>query len=108
MSMHEGLPVAGYTPQTTTAIERVNGHKIIEERVLRIIDTLQTTGEGDPRWLAIARTDLEKGFMALNRAVFQPSRIDFPGEKKFPEHNEHPTEANPANIQLPTTADKPA
>jgi hypothetical protein len=24
MSMHEGLPVAGYKPQTTTAVDRVN------------------------------------------------------------------------------------
>lgn len=84
MSMHDGLPVAGYRPQTTTAVERVNGHKVIEERVLRVIDTLQATGEGDPRWLAIARTDLEKGFMALNRAVFQPARIDIPGEQSTP------------------------
>lgn len=80
MSMHDGLPVAGYRPQTTTAVDRVNQHKIIEERVLRIMDDLNKTGEADPRWLAIARTDLEKGFMALNRAVFQPSRIDLPGE----------------------------
>jgi hypothetical protein len=84
MSMHEGLPVGGYRPQTTTAIDRVNGHKIIEERVLRIIDALQASGEADPRWLAIARTKLEKGFMALNRAVFQPSRIDLPGEQQAP------------------------
>jgi len=84
MSMHEGLPVAGYQPQTTTAVDRVNGHKITEERVLRMIDTLQATGEADPRWLAIARTHIETGFMALNRSVFQPSRIDLPGEQKAP------------------------
>ncbi len=84
MSMHDGLPVAGYRPQTMTAVEQVNGHKIIEERILRIIDTLQATGVGDPRWLAVARTDLEKGFMALNRAVFQPARIDLPGEQIAP------------------------
>ena len=84
MSKHKGLPVAGYRPQTTAAVERVNGHKIIEERILRIIDALQAIGEGDPRWLEIARTDLEKGFMALNRAVFQPSRIEIPGELSAP------------------------
>jgi len=32
----------------------------------------------DPRWLAIARTHFQEGFMALNRAVFQPTRIKLP------------------------------
>jgi hypothetical protein len=30
----------------------------------------------DQRWLSIARTMLEEGFMALNRAVFKPQRFD--------------------------------
>jgi hypothetical protein len=78
------LPVAGYRPQTTTAVDRVNANKVTEERILRTIDELRRTGEGDPRWLAIAQTDLEKGFMALNRAIFQPSRVDIPGEPLAP------------------------
>ena len=78
MSIHEGLPVAGYRPQTTTAVDLVNANKIIEERVLRIIDDLQKHGHGDHRWLAIARTHLEQGFMALNRAIFQPARVELP------------------------------
>lgn len=81
MSMHEGLPVAGYTKQSMTAVDQVNANKAVEERVLRIIDWLQKTGEGDPRWLAIARTDLERGFMALNRAVFKPTRIKLPEDE---------------------------
>lgn len=32
----------------------------------------------DPRWLAVAKTHFEQGFMALNRAVFQPQRISLP------------------------------
>ncbi|MDE2469418.1 MAG: hypothetical protein KGL35_11895 [Bradyrhizobium sp.] len=78
MTLHQGLPVGGYRPQTTTAVGQVNENKIAEERILRVIDNLIATGYGDPRWLSIARTDLEKGFMALNRAVFQPSRIKLP------------------------------
>ena len=76
MSEHQGLPVAGYQPQTIAAVDLVNTNKVIEERVMRIIDALQAAGEADPRWLAIAKTDLEKGFMALNRSIFKPGRID--------------------------------
>lgn len=78
--MHQSLPVAGYTEQSSQRVAAVNGHKILEERLLRVIDALQHAGEADPRWLAIARTDLEKGFMALNRAVFQPGRVNLPGD----------------------------
>jgi hypothetical protein len=35
----------------------------------------------DKRWLLVARTQLEQGFMALNRAIFQPQRIALPGDE---------------------------
>lgn len=89
MSMHEGLPVAGYNRQTTTAIDLVNANKIIEEQVLRIIGGLRLNGDCNPRWLSIAQTQIEQGFMALNRAVFQPSRI------KLPSDDEHSKTAAP-------------
>jgi hypothetical protein len=34
----------------------------------------------DQRWLATGRTDIEKGFMAVNRAIFQPGRAQLEGE----------------------------
>jgi hypothetical protein len=77
----EGLPVAGYVPQNAAAIDLVNLNKEAEERVLRVIDLLMDGKmEVDKRWLAIARTDLQKGFMALNRAIFQPRRISLPDD----------------------------
>lgn len=84
MTVHEGLPIAGYHPQSQLRIDQVNRHKLLEERLLRIIDDLHVSGGADPRWLAIARTDLEKGFMALNRAVFQPGRISLPDDPGQP------------------------
>lgn len=82
---HAGLPVAGYRKQPQRAVDLVNENKEAEERLLRLIDDLgngrSPTGElfaADPRWLAIARTDLEKGFMALNRAIFKPARVILP------------------------------
>lgn len=80
---HTGLSVAGYQKQSEIAVAQVNRIKHSEEKILRIIDGLENemSSEGetlvaDRRWLAIARTDLEKGFMALNRSIFQPKRIE--------------------------------
>ena len=82
MSEHQGLPVHGYQPQSTAAVDVVNENKVLEERVLRRIDDL--VGVVDGRWLAIARTKIEEGFMAMNRAVFQPKRIDLPEDVEQP------------------------
>lgn len=70
----EGLPVAGYQPQTSRAVDAVNVNKAMEEAVLRRLDAL-TNQAADKHWLAVARTHIEQGFMAANRAVFQPGRI---------------------------------
>lgn len=82
MTDHKGLPVAGYRQQADEAVQLVNQNKYKEERLLRLIDGLmnEQTPDGmsisvDKRWLSIARTHLEEGFMALNRAIFQPQRI---------------------------------
>lgn len=80
---HLGLPVAGYRPQNQVAVDTVNENKKAEERILRVIDALRNeqTPDGhsiqvDQRWLSIAATQMEQAFMALNRAIFQPSRIE--------------------------------
>ncbi len=81
MSQHTGLPVAGYQPQSTERVDLVNENKRLEEEVLRMLDRLAVSKHCDGRWLAIGRTSIEKGFMAVNRAVFQPSRIALPGDQ---------------------------
>ncbi len=73
--MHQGLPVVGYRPQGEAALELVNRNKRIEEEVLRILDALAHGDDIDKRWLAIGRTQIEQGFMAVNRAIFQPARV---------------------------------
>jgi hypothetical protein len=81
---HNGLPVAGYKPQTDDKIELVNDNKQLEERVLRQIDDMVKLNDEargalyDHRWINIARTAIEQGFMALNRSVFQPGRVRLP------------------------------
>lgn len=81
MTAHSGLPVSGYKPQTDEKVATVNTNKEIEERVLRLLDALVTVEGVDKRWLAIDRTAIEQGFMAVNRAVFQPSRVDLPEDR---------------------------
>lgn len=85
MAEHSGLPVAGYTTQSDDRVSIVNQNKEIEERCLRQIDRMMGKGfscldssEFDQRMVAIARTKLQESFMWLNRAVFQPQRINVP------------------------------
>lgn len=91
MTTHNGLPVSGYHPQSDEKVSLVNQFKADEERMLRKIDALTpgptfdlegpNVGECDLRWLAIARTHFEQGFMALNRSVFRPGRVALPGDE---------------------------
>lgn len=83
---HAGLPVPGCRPQTDAAVAAVSAMKELEERALRRIEAVAAAlaEEGmsvDPRWLAIGRTQIEQGFMAVNRAIFQPARIALPGDE---------------------------
>lgn len=71
---HTPLPVAGYTAQSPEKVALVNQNKRLEEQILRQLDVMAADLELDGRWLAIARTQIEQGFMAMNRAVFRPRR----------------------------------
>lgn len=87
MTEHKGLPVAGYRAQPKEAVAQVNQFKVLEERLLRILDGLEygipiLPMEGEPhnmpvdrRWLAIGRTHLEQAFMCINRSIFKPERV---------------------------------
>lgn len=72
---HEPLPVAGYQPQSADNIELVNVNKQLEEVILLRLDLLAALPETDKRWLATGRTQIEQGFMAINRAIFKPGRV---------------------------------
>lgn len=72
---HQALPVAGYTEQSGRNVTIVNQNKRMEELTLRQLDWLKTLPDVDQRWLAIGRTHIEQGFMAINRAVFKPQRV---------------------------------
>lgn len=75
MSDHKPLPVAGYNAQSDENVQMVNLNKRTEERILQLLDIYATSPDVDARWLALARTHIEQGFMAMNRAIFKPQRI---------------------------------
>lgn len=72
---HQPIPVAGYKPQSQETIDKVNHNKELEELSLRAIDAYVIDPEVDQRWLAIGRTHLEQAWMAINRSIFKPTRI---------------------------------
>jgi hypothetical protein len=74
MTDHQALPVQGYKPQSQGAVDQVNLNKAMEEEILRRLDAMQAWTDIDQRWLAIGRTHIEQGFMAMNRAIFMPGR----------------------------------
>ena len=80
MTVHTGLPVSGYQKQSQAAVDLVNANKEAEEQILRDLDNLALSPEVDKRWLAIGRTNIEQGFMAINRAIFKPVRVALPGD----------------------------
>jgi hypothetical protein len=71
----------GYASQTVDKITFVAEHKMLEEMVLRRIDAAHKRDDQDKRWLAIAQTHVQEAFMALNRATFQPQRLEPAADK---------------------------
>lgn len=88
---HTGLPVKGYAKtQSAENVGLVDENKVLEEQVLRQFDrlfelvndtNLDAADRPDPRWLAIAKTNIEQGFMAMNRAIFKPGRVRLTEDK---------------------------
>jgi hypothetical protein len=81
--------VMGYQTQTQSKekIALINQSKRLEEMTLRHLDKMAALADSpdgerliDPRWLATGRTQLEKAYMSINRAVFQPTRITLRGD----------------------------
>lgn len=65
--------IKGYRELTQAEIAFMNSVKVKAEEVNQLIISLEASVEGiDKRWLAIAKTDLQKGFMSLTRSVARP------------------------------------
>jgi hypothetical protein len=64
--------ISGYRELTQEEIDNMNQIKNTAKLVGGMIDDLENVHGIDKRWLAIAKTDLQKGFMAATRAIAQP------------------------------------
>lgn len=72
--------IKGYRDLTQAEIDLMNEAKALGEKVHELISKLTVAQScmlpdeaPDPRWLAIATTDLQKGFMFLVRSIAKPT-----------------------------------
>ncbi len=64
--------IKGYRELSQEEIDLMNKVKEKAAEVGELVNELSHTGSMDNRWLAIGKTDLQTGFMALTRAIAQP------------------------------------
>jgi hypothetical protein len=64
--------IKGYAELTEEQISAMNTLTEIGEQLRLMCDAAAADPDVDKRWLAIARTDLQKGFMALKRSIARP------------------------------------
>ncbi len=65
--------ITGYRDLSQAEIDDMNRSKELAHQVGVFIDALDFIDNTDKRWLAIAKTDLQKGFMALVRSIAKPT-----------------------------------
>lgn len=65
--------ITGYRDLTDAEIAAMNEVKEHSKDIGALVERLKQVPGLDPRWIAIAQTDLQKGFMSLTRAIAQPT-----------------------------------
>lgn len=65
--------ITGYRELTPSEVGAINEIKKFAAEIEFMIDALAAVGTYDQRWVSIARTHLQQGFMAAVRAVAQPT-----------------------------------
>jgi hypothetical protein len=66
-------PIKGYRELSTEELRIANEVKELAELVGEKVEEIFSRTDTDKRWAAIARTDLQTGFMALIRSVLRPT-----------------------------------
>lgn len=68
----KSAPIKGYRDLSQDEIDLMNKLKDVAIHVGEAVDLVMSLDSTDKRWASIAKTDLQKGFMSLIRAVAQP------------------------------------
>lgn len=64
--------IKGYRDLSQSEVDLMNKLKDVAVEVGNWVDIVMDDPDTDKRWAAIAKTDLQKGFMSLIRAVAKP------------------------------------
>lgn len=64
--------ITGYRKLTQAEIDLINTIKAHGETIADLVHRVEQMGDADRRWIAIGRTDLQTGLMALIRAIARP------------------------------------
>lgn len=68
------MDIIGYRQLSDLEIADINEIKVLGEQIEQKLGYLSQPGLGyDQRWLAIGRTHLQEGLMALTRAIAKPT-----------------------------------
>ena len=65
--------ITGYRQLNEEEVALMNEIKQKGEELALLINKLQCTPSTDPRWIAIGKTNLQMGLMALTRGVAKPT-----------------------------------
>ena len=66
------MKINGYRQLTDVEVDVINSVKAIAASVGVFVDVLEKSKLADERWVAIGKTHLQEGFMALTRAIAKP------------------------------------
>lgn len=64
--------IKGYRELSQTEIDLMNSIKEVGILIRDMVRVLESNDSIDKRWVAIGKTDLQKGLMSLTRSVAQP------------------------------------
>lgn len=65
--------ITGYRELSLDDIQLINLIKDVADEVGRFVEGAMEDPDTDKRWVSIAKTDLQTGFMALIRSVAKPT-----------------------------------
>lgn len=72
---NQHLLIVGCRDLDKTDIDLINEVKKMANLVRGTVEKIELSGSADRSWIAIARSQLQSGFMALDRAVAKPTNF---------------------------------